>query len=378
MPATPTKPGKFPCCRCGEPCEKAEYYLLRNGGHNADWCGTLWGSCQSCSGIETKTEFLKAADTAWKVRSRELHGKKERVRDILYRGERAAQEHLEGTISNTKIRKKVLDNIRMAVMVLAAAFDKSSPDVQKYIKKTTAEYLRDVHQQATDPTHVPSVEGRVLTAKDISFFTEVCEGFAVSYLCRACLFYGMNNQWIASNMSYHFACPACGLWYRPAVSREGLIDAQKCVVLVDPATQEVVTFAAKWPISVDDSWLNKMVETRAAELAVEKGTLVSEGITSVEQYLTGTAKHISKLLAAVKIPQGFRHFDFNRAAVTEKLAPRFSASTQWEQHVQQGYWGNYLPQSAKQDSVFENWDALITLFAKGVVGTRAMAELSRM
>eukprot|EP00969_Alexandrium_andersonii_P242369 10704388-Alexandrium_andersonii.AAC.1 len=73
--------------------------------------------------------------------------------------------------------------------------------------------------KAADPTCVPSLGGKHLSAYRAQFLDYVTKNVSEYYICRVpdCAFVGRNCDW-ADNRKFdggRYACPRCGSWYRP-------------------------------------------------------------------------------------------------------------------------------------------------------------------
>ncbi len=75
------------------------------------------------------------------------------------------------------------------------------------------------------------MQGLDLTDFEDQFMSEIVTGLDEYYICRKkdCLFVGLNTDWIENGGQYR--CPSCTTRYQPWVQGQGLIPAQKMLVV---------------------------------------------------------------------------------------------------------------------------------------------------
>jgi predicted RNA-binding Zn-ribbon protein involved in translation (DUF1610 family) len=326
----------------------------------------LWGTCFACSGLD-KGSFTRAARGAWNLYRTYLNKKSERIRDLKYRGERALIEQQAGaTMSNTQKRKVAVSRvINFALRIYEACM--KDPWYLAESTLNTEEYFGLVERTKEHPGWVPTTDGKLLKAPEIKYLTEVCEGLAISFLCRHCGFYGLNSQWVKHATRELFRCPACGAEFKPwAFSTGQKIAAQKCVSWRGSDGRTWV-FPATWAGSEEDRWINRQVEIRAQQ----SGLLTDPD--ALEAFASRCIEKIDALaLRYNKPPNHFALIPW-RQEVEWRLDEATFPKRNW-QHLTGGFYGGFLDLSLEWD-VFDDWEEIIGLFAHCLAAGR---QLSRM
>ena len=137
---------------------------------------------------------------------------------------------------------------------------------------------------------------------------------------------------------------------------------QKTLVMLNPISGKIVPFGATLPHNEEDSWLNRMVEIRARELTVPSDRDLSG-------WLIDTAVGLKALLSNVEIPHTWEKFMLQKKPRICYTRPR-TPPCNYERIKQNGYYGQILPPVGWAQP-FNEWEKIITLFARMVLGVES-------
>lgn len=177
----------------------------------------------------------------------------------------------------------------------------------------------------------------------------------------ACLFYGMNPQWIQSRTQYLFKCPLCGETYRAGSTLEQVVPVQFCIEIYDPVTNKPAQIPCAWPPEQGMDWLTKMI------------TLHTRQITSVEDAAAWHERSkvdLHDLLARIALPAGFQKL---RLQCPPERAP--ATDWDWKQLAKDGVIGGRLTMD-QVEKASDSWPELISLVANNLCARRALQGLA--
>jgi hypothetical protein len=130
--------------------------------------------------------------------------------------------------------------------------------------------------------------------------------------------------------------------------------------MINPLTQATISFGCSWPNNEEDAWLNRMVEIRARQLTKPADRELSS-------WLMDTAVGLDKLLSKVQLPHTWTKFTLRQDVVDMFHTSTFPPEN-YKRIQEEGYYGAILPPSGWAQP-FTEWEELITLFARSVIGT---------
>ncbi len=355
-------------CKAGPITKKQEFLIETSDGSWLDctWGGKLWGCCFECSSIEDLSEFKRKARASWNSRQEATGERAERLRNIVFK-EGKAKVLLEcNDLPNWKVREVVLERLQGLMLVLGAAFARRPAEVKAAIIDCTRTYVSDITESALRPDFVANTNGISLTNVEAGWLTQVTEGLWISWQCRfiSCAWYGLNTEWIKHAVREWYRCPHCGRQYQPWTEGDGKLmkGVQKTIVMMNPISGKIVAFGATWPHNEEDSWLNRMVEIRARELTVPSDR-------ELGGWLVDTAVGLKTLLTNVEIPHTWEKFTL-QSTTTDMFHESTYPPCNYERIKQNGYYGQILPPSGWAEP-FNQWEQMITLFARMVVGVES-------
>jgi hypothetical protein len=122
---------------------------------------------------------------------------------------------------------------------------------------------------------------------------------------------------------------------------------------------EVQTFLTVWSTNEEDAWLARAVEIRAKEI-----NRPSEA--DLAEWLSSAAVTLGELLAKVSVPANWKTFEWKQEVqwmLNEATYPKAN----WER-LQAGYVGDILPLNENSEAPFAEWEQLISLLARSLVG----------
>ena len=362
-----TSQGKFRCWACGEHRDKMQDFLLES--EDGSWLdatvgGRHWGQCHDCIGGDER-EFKKRARESWSLFSAARGDRSARLRDIVFKESIVTVRMLLPNISSTRCRQLAIERLNGLVLTLGAAFARAPREVKEAMKGALASYQADVMEAAQNPHFVPRGGGLSLTRQQCDWLTQVCEGLWVSWQCRrtSCAWHGQNSDWVKHVSRSWYRCPNCGYQYQPWKKAEDLMpDVQKSIIMQHPITGAMITFGCSWPNNEEDSWLQKMVEIRARQLTTPSAA-------ELGAWLLDTALGLDTLLSKVQIPHVWTRYTLQQTTI-DMLDARTYPEANYAHIKRDGYTGAILPPSGWAEP-FKEWDSLIMLFARSVVGVES-------
>jgi hypothetical protein len=360
-----TSPGGWNCSKCGEKVFGVQNFKLLSMDGNfidTEWRDRMWGVCFGCSGDDDLKTFKKLARESHNCRKDAVEGRAKRVREVVF-GQSKDKLALEFPhLSNTQLRKLAGERVSMMVVALGASFLRMSKPVQDVVTKITKDYILDVQHATDNPSEASRVsQGPIIGYTATTHLTQVMENLWLSWVCRACKWFGFNHQWIRHADKEWYRCPNCGVKYQPFVMNPGWTACQKALTIRNPINGECQSFGCDWPAGAEDNWLSRMVELRARELNAPQGGDLTE-------YLCSAAVELSDLLKKVSAPASWRRFDW-KYEVEAKLDERTYPEKNWG-HLRAGYTGDMLSEAGAA-TPFREWEQLISCFARTVVGAAA-------
>ena len=367
--------GSHSCMRCGIKGLLLSMLLLNMGDlkdpQDPNWEGRMWGWCRGCAGYEDdeKKEFSKLASKVHNEYMIFMGKKRDRVRDIEFKGRVALITHLSGgELSKNQVRKLALDRVVTFAMKLVEACE-ADPEYARKSILNTADYFRGVVRAAEDPNYVASSEAPgPLDGASLSYLTEVCSGLCVSYMCRHCGWFGLNSQWIRSGARERFRCTACGAEYRPwSTSGKEKTTAQLCVSYTC-SDGTLMAYPASWPPSEEMGWVRKQILARAEQLGP-----IAE--SELEAFMTRNVEAIDKFAQKGGAPA---HFKLNpwRPSVEARIDTGRFPVENWAWLKQNGFYGSWLDiENAGSWEIFTAWPDLIAYFAHVLAAGRQYKAL---
>jgi len=119
-----------------------------------------------------------------------------------------------------------------------------------------------------------------------------------------------------------------------------------------------------WPTNEEDAWLARAVEIRAKEINRPSDAELGE-------WLSSTAVSLGDLLSKVAVPSHWKTFEWKQE-VEWMLDARTYPKANWER-LQAGYVGDILPLTENSEAPFAEWEQLISLLARSLVGYEVKA-----
>jgi len=261
---------------CGEGCKKvltkqSEFLLCgtdKDDYMDADWCGRYRGLCFDCSKFHQRAKFATAARKAWKQLHGALMTKRDRVRDVKFKGQKALFEIVMPGESKSQIRKATVAFIQALAYAIARDVTKD-PALVAFTTKEIDKWMVNVEQQAQTPGWTISTDGRLLDSATIGYMTFITQSTGLCFVCRICGFWGYNHLWYEHLQHAWFKCPDCSKRYYPFASKGGSKTAANMVFFMPEGPQvdsRVVTTLVVWPQTQEHKLWNALIEKHAESI----------------------------------------------------------------------------------------------------------------
>ena len=266
---------------CGEGCKKvltlqSEFLLCgtdKDDYMDADWCGQYWGHCFECSKFQDRAKFATAARKAWKRLRGALMTKRDRVRDVQFKGQKALFEFVMQGTSNTQKRKATIAFIKTLACAIARDVTKD-PALVVFTTQEIHNWMANVEQQAKTPGWTISTDGRLLDSATIGYMTFITKSTGLCFVCRICGFWGYNHLWYEHLQHAWFKCPDCTKRYYPFREKGGCKTKANMVFFMPMGPQvdsTVMTTLVVWPQTTEHKLWNSLIEKHAESIgALEK------------------------------------------------------------------------------------------------------------
>jgi hypothetical protein len=302
----------------------------------------------------------------------ETHGKRERAMLTNYAN---AAELIRSDFPDAPghiVRELAVKRHRIMCIAFAAGIENEPAPKIAARQLGTDDYFKELQKAADDPTYGGTVDGRVLCARDLSYFTSICDGVELCFCCRnpKCLYYGLNSQWLQQGTKYSFRCPICIDAYKPDSTAKGQVPFAFAIAMTDLVTGKKCMVPAVWPSTHDMEWLNKQIEVQAVQIQTE---------TDLEHYKNHGAYDLHELLQKEAVPKDFRKVPFCETGDISRIAwddrwnvPAFQA---------RGFvWGNKLdPEVDDITHPYSNWGEFIAICARVIAeGKSGLAKAKQM
>jgi len=327
------------CQQCKKVVRRAtEFYLDMSHGGSADWGGQLWGWCKDCTVpnfVKSSRDFKKGQKKLWEEHTLHRRAKRLRARVITWNHIRDKVEQAFPGITRKRLRDLTTKRCQAWCLCMVQGFNLMGPEGKKAAANISLGYLLELDHLCAEKQYVGSADAHALRAEEAQYLTSMLSGkLAISFLCRniACLFYGLNSEWVECVEGGHFRCPKCGQKYQPWAERTERVNCQKVLSLIHPTTGEMVAVPMVWPASAEDGWFNKMVELEAHKMACPKD-LVS--------FVTGAKEELASLIDRQQVPCHFQTMTWCSAIEYMFTYPRFPPST-YQKHKERGFRGSHL------------------------------------
>jgi hypothetical protein len=352
------------CSKCSNVIIKRQDLLLAEGGTyglDAEWQEAIWGLCLPCSGMIVK-DFKRESRRRWQRRGEALGGRVSRFRNINFDNcsEIIAKE-LPGATS-ALVRELSFLRLKCCCLALAVALEKESSFSLEARDMSNKIYLERIVEAAADPSSAAAQKGQVFAAVELSYLTSVCEGFSVSFVCRRsnCLWFGQNDEWPKDRGSYHFACPCCGMPYRPWKSLADCEKFQFVLAVPDVLTGDTLFLPAMWATGQDEKWLRTQMEIHALQITTED---------ELKSYTLGAAtRELTEYIKALAPPVCF---EFKTWVKPLWIDEKFDCSLYERRGTTFGCKLDQVRDAAAIASPFEDWPHLAGLMARVVAKARA-------
>jgi hypothetical protein len=320
----------------------------------------------------TPAQLKSWSRISWGRRAMETKGKRERVMFLNFAN---AAETIRADFPKAPgnvIRELAVKRHRIMCISFAAGIRDEPAPKNAARNLGTDDYFVELQRAADDPTYGGTIDGRVLCARDLSYFTSIAEGIELCFCCRNrdCLYFGLNSQWLQQGEKYNFRCPICIDEYKPDSTKKGQVPFAFVISMTDLETGKKVQIPAVWPSSQDMGWLNKQIEVQAVNVQTE---------TDLEHYVNRGTYDLHALLAKEAVPKDFRKVPFCETGDINRVAwdarwnvPAFQA---------RGFvWGNKLnPAVDDITHPYSNWDEFIAICARVIAeGRSGLAKAQQM
>jgi hypothetical protein len=212
------------CCHCAAVCQYQSHMVLWNEGRDASWQGKIFGWCKECMDC-TPEQFKSWSRISWGHRAMETKGKRERAMFMDFNNATATIRADFPKAPGNVIRELAVKRHRIMCISFAAGIVNETAPKLAARQLGTDDYMVELQRAADDPTYGGSVDGRVLCARDLSYFTSIAEGVELCFCCRNpnCLYFGLNSQWLQLGDRYSFRCPICIDEYKPDSTKRGQV-----------------------------------------------------------------------------------------------------------------------------------------------------------
>jgi hypothetical protein len=351
------------CCNCAAVCKYQSNMVLYNEGVNASWQGKIFGWCQECMNC-TPEQFKSWSRISWGRRANETKGKRDRAMLVNYANAADLIRSDFPDAPSSVVRELAVKRHRIMCLAFAAGTS-NEPEVKNAARLMVNDsYFEGLQKAADDPTYGGSVDGRLLCARDISYFTSICDGVELCFCCRnrSCLYFGMNSQWLQLGAKYSFRCPVCFDEYKPDSTAKGQVPFAFVIAMTDLVTGKKAMVPAVWPATHDMQWLNGQIEVHALNMQTE---------VELDNYKNRGAADLHELLAREAVPKEFRQVPFGETGDIWRVCqqplwnvPAFQA---------RGFvMGNKLnPEVDDITHPYDNWGEFIAICARVVAEGRS-------
>jgi hypothetical protein len=351
------------CSKCGDNIMRMQDLLLAAGGRyglDAEWQEAIWGLCFPCSG-RLDDEFKRESRREWQKRGKALGGRVRRARNINFDNcSKIIAEELPGA-KNSLVRELSFLRLKCCCLALAVALEEESSFSLEARDISNKIYFDRIVAAAADPSSAATQEGQVFAATELSYLTSVCENFSVSFVCRRsnCLWFGLNSEWPKDRGSYHFACPCCGMPYKPFQTLADCEKFQFVLAMPDIVNGGMLFIPAMWANGQDENWLRKQMEIYALQIT---------NADELKSYTLGTAtRELTEYIKAIAPPVYFESKPWVRPLWIE---PRYDISLYEQRGTTFGCKLDKVRDAEAIASPFEDWPHLAALMAKVVAKAR--------
>ena len=241
--------------------------------------------------------------------------------------------------------------IKAIGMAAALSVIAENKHVQKAYVHCVAEYAAKI-DEVCEKIEQSSAQIQIAEA---DFLTSVTKSIQVSYMCRKkdCGFYGMNDQWVKHETTYHFRCPHCATRYTPWKEQPKFYKFQKVISVSHPATGERWVMPALWPASEADDFLQKMMVVTASNM---------QTVADVEAFVQGNIQALDAMLANAGQPAIFKRFTLSQEVTAMLQTCAGYGSKQFAELEEHGYYGNILDPNLGAQEPFSEWNEFIAVF----------------
>jgi hypothetical protein len=225
--------------------------------------------------LSREADVLREFKRATKQRHARRQDLKSRVakRDREICWESLVEEAMTGGQSRTQARLTVLQNMKEIVNDIVRSFVEDYPGLQTKFQQILQSRRKMLHEEAlqegADDSHhiIAKLDGATaLKGEDrihmLQMLSQVSKNVHRYFVCRAesCSpsgqFIGESTAWPTTDpYGWHFACPACGCWYRPGCSGQGAARASTHVWVVNNKVM-----VAEWPSTESESSVLSLME----------------------------------------------------------------------------------------------------------------------
>ena len=264
--------------------------------------------CYECSkeDFDDKASFMTAARASHKKFNTERKIRADRVKDVLFKDRfnmmAAIVKHTGGGSRNL-IRKATVNFIQLVAYAIAADVSED-PEMKAFTQEKVQQYYDTVQEQSRGGSTFGtcSVDGSVLSAKDIGYLTFVSKRVGLCWLCRHCGWAGWNHLWYKRPNHEHFKCPACSVKYSPWKTTGGTkTEGNRAVVYPDANGRTQVSVVA-WPSSAEDRFFNQMIEKHAQQVLGE--------IRDADAWTADSVNKLSEYARKKGTPTGWKRYDW--------------------------------------------------------------------
>ena len=357
------------CKKCEEPIALRSAMLLDDGGLygcSAEWQGVIWGLCLDCSGLSPE-QFKRQSKKAWTARAVALGGRVKRYRALTFENLGAMiQKELPGA-KNSLIRELSFLRLKCCCLNLAAALDSENEFTLAARDHVNVKYEGAIKAAADNPANGCTMDGQVYSQKELSHLTELAKGFSVSFCCRRsnCLWFGQNHEWPEAKgttgykVEYRFACPCCGMPYKPWKPLADCENFQFVLAMPDPINGGQLFLPAMWADSHDEKWLHEQMEVHVLQIQTSG---------DLEKYTLGEAsKELVEYIADLAPPVYFKHEPWVRPAWIE---PKYDLSLYEARGTTFGCKLDLVRDAKNIANPFREWAQLAALMGRLVAKAR--------